>query len=199
MANIKKIESLFKKNGYIMRTSELRQAKVFYENIQKLLSDGVIERIKRGVYHWVSQDDGSEVRVINNLFPDAILCTDTALFHYGYSDRTPAEWHLAFDKDISKQRVKIDYPFVKAYFLEPSLLGVGLAKSEIDGHKVCIYDKERTICDCLRYLNKMDKEIFNKAIQAYVNDPKKNISALTQYAKKLRVQKKVNDFIGVWL
>ena len=31
----------------------------------------------------------------------------------------------------------------------------------------------------------MDKEIFNKAIQGYVNDPKKNIPNLMMYAKKL--------------
>ena len=69
----------------------------------------------------------------------------------------------------------------------------------IDGHEVRIYDKDRLICDCLRYRNKMDKEIFNKAIQNYVKDSKKNISSLMQYAKVLRVQKRVKDLIGVWL
>lgn len=48
-------------------------------------------------------------------------------------------------------------------------------------------------------MSKMDKEIFNKAIQGYVNDPKKNIPNLMMYAKKLRVQKKVKELIGVWL
>lgn len=48
-------------------------------------------------------------------------------------------------------------------------------------------------------MSKMDKEIFNKAIQRYVNDPQKNIPNLMEYAKALRVQKKVNDLIGVWL
>ena len=48
-------------------------------------------------------------------------------------------------------------------------------------------------------MSKMDREIFNKAIQGYVNDPKKNIPNLMMYAKKLRVQKKVKELIGVWL
>jgi hypothetical protein len=68
-----------------------------------------------------------------------------------------------------------------------------------DGEEVCIYDKDRTICDCLKNMNRMDKEIFNKAIQNYVKDPKKNIPNLMQYAKELRVQRKVKDLIGVWL
>ena len=51
----------------------------------------------------------------------------------------------------------------------------------------------------MKNMNKMDKEIFNKAIQSYVKDPKKNIPNLMQYAKELRVQKRVRDLIGVWL
>ena len=44
-----------------------------------------------------------------------------------------------------------------------------------------------------------DKEIFNKAIQGYVKDSKKNIPNLMKYAKVLRVQKRVKEMIGVWL
>ena len=51
----------------------------------------------------------------------------------------------------------------------------------------------------LKNMSKMDKEVFNKAIQSYVKDPHKNIPNLMEYAKALRVQKKVNDLIGVWL
>ena len=69
----------------------------------------------------------------------------------------------------------------------------------MDFIEVHIYDRDHTICDVLRNMNKMDKEIFNKAIQNYVRDPKKNIPNLMQYAKELRIQKRVKDLIGVWL
>ena len=106
---------------------------------------------------------------------------------------------MAVDKNISKYKIKIDYPFVKTYFFEPDVLKLGVTQKIVDGIYMNIYDKDRTICDCLRYMGKMDKEIFNKAIQSYVKDPKKNIPNLMQYAKSLRVQKKVKDLIGVWL
>ena len=133
------------------------------------------------------------------LFPDAILCMDTALRYYGYSDRTPGEWHLAVSKDSGKSRFNIDYPFVKPYYVEPSVLELGLTNGNMDGHTVRIYDKDRLICDCLRYRNKMDKEIFNKAIRAYIEDPGKNIPKLMEYAGPLRVKKLAKDLIGVWL
>jgi predicted transcriptional regulator of viral defense system len=193
------IRWLFEQHGYVMRTAELRAAKIYYEDIQKLLADGIIEKIKQGYYHLIDEYNYSEANIIRRLFPDAVLCMNTALFYYGYSDRTPAEWHLAVDKDISKYRVKIDYPFVKTYFFESGLLHLGVTEGRFDQTALNVYDRDRTICDCLRYMGKMDKEILNKAIQGYVKDPKKNIPNLTQYAKPLRVQQKVKDLIGVWL
>jgi proline dehydrogenase len=62
-----------------------------------------------------------------------------------------------------------------------------------------IYDRERVICDCLRQMNKMNRETFNTAIQAYVADPKKKIKNLSSYAKQLRVYNKAQNVIGVWL
>jgi len=64
---------------------------------------------------------------------------------------------------------------------------------------VRIYDKDRVLCDCLRYRNKMDPEIFNKAIRSYVNDPGKSIPHLMAYAEPLRVKQVVKSMIGVWL
>jgi len=194
------VKGLFENNGYVMRTSELLAAKLYYKDIQNLLRDGMIEKLKKGYYYLTDEHSSySEASIINRLFPDAVLCMHTALFYYGYNDRTPAEWHLAVDKDIARYRVKIDYPFIKTYFFEPSLVNLGVTEGRVDCTDMRIYDRDRTICDCLRYMGKMDKEIFNKAIQGYVKDPKKNIPNLMQYAMPLRVQRKVKDLIGVWL
>ena len=197
--DMKNVRKLFDRHHYIMTTAELLEAKLYYADIQQLLNAGLIERIKRGYYHWIEDCGESEVVMINHLFPDAVLCMETALFYYGYSDRNPAEWNFAIDRNVSKQRTKIDYPFIKAYRVESELVTLGETEGQIDFQKVRIYDRERTICDVLRNMNKMDKEIFNKAIQGYVKDPKKNIPNLMEYAKVLRVQKRVKELIGVWL
>ena len=106
---------------------------------------------------------------------------------------------MAVSKDSGKSRFKIDYPFVKPYYVEPSVLELGRTAGEMDGHTIRIYDKDRVICDCLRYRNKMDKEIFNQAIQHYIQDPAKSIPKLMAYAGPLRVKKIAKALIGVWL
>jgi hypothetical protein len=45
----------------------------------------------------------------------------------------------------------------------------------------------------------MDRETYNKAIQGYVNDSRKAVANLIEYAKKRKMLKKVTDRIGVWL
>lgn len=193
------LKELFSRYNYVMTTAELTKSKVYYADIKRLLDEGLIERVRRGYYHWILDNGESEVVIINRLFPDAVLCMETALFYYKYSDRNPTEWNFSIDKNISKLRTNVDYPFIKAYRVEPELVTLGETEGEIDSHKVHIYDRDRTICDVLRNMNKMDKEIFNKAVQGYVKDPKKNIPNLMKYAKVLRVQKRVKDIIGVWL
>lgn len=190
---------IFLNYNFTMTTAQLNKEKLYYRDIQRMLDEGLIEKVKRGYYHWIEDYGTSEVALINSLFPDAVFCMETALFFYKYSDRNPAEWNITVDKNTSRQRTNIDYPFIKAYRVEPALLNLGETDGIIEFTKVRIYDRDRTICDVLRNMSKMDKEIFNKAIQRYVNEPQKNIPNLMEYAKALRVQKKVNDLIGVWL
>ena len=190
---------IFLNYNFTMTTAQLNKEKLYYRDIQRMLDEGLIEKVKRGYYHWIEDYGTSEVALINSLFPDAVFCMETALFFYKYSDRNPAEWNITVDKNTSRQRTNIDYPFIKAYRVEPALLNLGETDGIIEFTKVRIYDRDRTICDVLRNMSKMDKEIFNKAIQRYVNDQQKNIPNLMEYAKALRVQKKVNDLIGVWL
>ena len=199
MHDVQYYKSIFDKYGGMMRTAQLAEEKIFYPQREKLIADGYVEKIRRGYYQWINPDDFSEVGTVIRLFPDAILCMDTALRYYGYSDRTPGDWHLAVSKDSGKSRFKIDYPFVKPHYVEPAILELGLTTGSMDGHAIRIYDKERLICDCLRYRNKMDKEIFNKAIQKYIADPEKSIPKLMEYAGPLRVKKLAKDLIGVWL
>ena len=199
MRDIDTAKRIFERYGGIMKTSELSKEKIYYADFAYLIQEGVVEKVRHGYYQWIDSDNLSEAVTIARLFPDGILCMDTALRHYGYSDRTPAEWHIAVSKYSNRSRFKIDYPFVKSYFVAPDVLEIGLCEQEIDDNKVRMYDKERVICDCLRYRNKMDKEIFNKAIQGYVSDTSKSIPKLMEYSVPLRCQKLVKDLIGVWL
>lgn len=199
MKSIDEYKKLFHRYGGMMQTKDLLKEKIQYRTLQNLIAQGCVEKIRYGYYQWADPNDFSEVGLVIRLFPDAIFCMETALRYYEYSDRMPSEWHLAVSKDSGKSRFKIDYPFVKPHYIAPACLEIGLTYGNMDGHSVRIYDKERVICDCLRLRNRMDKEIFNKAIQGYIADPEKNIPRLLEYAQALRVKRTAKELIGVWL
>ena len=152
--DIETLRKLFCSHNYVMATAELTASKLYDADIKQPLDEGLIEKIRRGYYRWTQDDGECEVVIIIRLFPDAVICMETALFYYRYSDRNPAEWNYAIDKNVSKRRTKMDYPFIKAYRVEPELAAPGEPEGGMDSHKVRIYDCDCTICDVLRNMRK---------------------------------------------
>lgn len=183
----------------IIRTAELNNMGFLSREIAELVNIGKLERIKQGYYRLAEIENDSDAKLISELYPDGVLCMTTALFYYGYSDRTPLTWDIAVDRNASKARFNIDYPYVKPYFIDKTHLGYGITEAIYEDYILKIFDRDRLICECIKHENKMDREIYNKAIQAYINDSKKNITNLLDYAKQRNIHKKVRERIGVWL
>ena len=184
----------------LIRTSELNGLSIYSKEISELVQKGYIERVKQGYYRIVEHtEDHSEAKLISQLYPDGIICMVSALFYYGYSDRTPINWDIAIDRNTSKARFNIDYPYVKPYYIDKAHLEYGVTEGRYEDCVLKIFDRDRLICECIKHENKMDREIYNKAIIYYINDSQKNITNLLEYAKKRNVHKKVRERIGVWL
>ena len=193
------LREVFGRYGGVMKTSELREAGLYYKKIQNLLEQDKIEQIRRGYYQYTQENSFSEIPILKALFPDGVLCMESALDYYGYTDKTPSAWHLAIDSKTGRTRFHISYPIVKAHFLRTNRYLLGIEEVEIDGIIMRIYDRERTICDLLFHRNKLDAEIFNTAIHRYIAEQKKHEARLMKYAKLLRVEKKIKEVLGIWL
>ena len=88
---------------------------------------------------------------------------------------------------------------MKPYYQELKFLKVGVTTYESQGVNIKIFDKNRTICDVLRYEKKLGKEIYSNAIRKYIQDPTKSIQLLFKYAKIFNITHKVQTQIGIWL
>jgi predicted transcriptional regulator of viral defense system len=194
------IRELSKEGNGLIKAFELAKLGVQPYRIRQLMENKILERVRHGYYRLVSDAEMlSEEALIAQLFPDGVISMYSALFYHGYSDRTPMAWDIAIDKNTSKARFKLDYPYVQPYYLEPHLLTFGVTIAEYPDCEMKIFDRDRMICECLKYEQKMDRETYHKAIQAYVADTTKNIANLLSYAEKRRVLRKAKDRIGVWL
>ena len=131
--------------------------------------------------------------------PEGIVCVESALFYYGYSDFTPRLWTLAVPRTISRAKIKIDDVPIKVYYIPNQYYELGKISADFDGTTLSIYDRERTICDCFKYRTRLDNELFNKAIHTYVADEQKSLRNLSKYAREMGLFKRVNELMEVML
>ena len=195
---LEKVIQCIDENGGIVKKEQLSDLGIDYRRILDFVDRKEIIRIKNGYYTY-GVDRFSEEELVAKLFPDGLLCMESALYAYGYISRKPYGFTLAVDKNTSKSRFKLDYPKVIPYYTEPESLKIGATTITYANCQFQIYDKERVICDCLKYESKMDRMDFKEAIQSYIKDEDKDISALMEYARERKVVKKVQSLIGVWL
>ncbi|MFP3155627.1 hypothetical protein LQZ18_14610 [Lachnospiraceae bacterium ZAX-1] len=195
---IEQIKMAIIKNGGLIKTAQLYEFNLDYRKIQSLVDEGVIQRVKNG-YYGNSFEKKSEESIIAGLFPDAVLCLDSALFYHNYIENRPYCWHLAIDKNTSKSRFKLEYPLIQAYYTEPEVLLMGTESMKLGEGSLRIYNKERLICDCLKFENKLERGTLQQAIMAYIKEPEKDIQKLMEYARARKVILKVQNRIGAWL
>ena len=185
--------------GSIAKTSDFVAAGIPAVDIVNLCNTGYLERIRHGYYQLADGNTSSEEQLIATLIPKAIICVESALFHYGYSDFAPRKWSIAVPRSMSRTKLEVDALALQTYYVQPEIYELGRVTDDFSGVKLSVYDRERTICDCFKYRSRLDHEIFSKALNAYVKDEKKNLQNLSIYAKKLRVYKKVNELMSVLL
>ena len=103
------------------------------------------------------------------------------------------------DRDSGKSKYDIEYPLIEPYYQELKYLSIGVTTFEVQGIEVKIFDRDRTMCDIMRYEKKLEKEVFSNAVMRYTKDPQKNIRRLFEYAEIFNITKKIQSQIGKWL
>lgn len=192
-------KNIIKELGGIAKTSDLNKRGIQNYELSYLYEEGYINKTRHGYYRVEESSSLSEEVMLASYIKEAIVCMESALLYYGYSDHTPNAWTIAVPRTISRTKIKNSGLKLKVYYVLNDKFELGKSEGIFNGIQLAVYDRERVLCDCFKYRNKMDSETFNKALKAYANDNEKNITNLIKYAKELRVYKKVVEIMGVLL
>ena len=185
--------------GGIAKSADFVAAGIRAVDVVSLCNAGYLDRVRHGYYQMAEQNEATEEQMLVTLIPQGIVCVESALFYYGYSDFAPRKWSVAVPRTISRTKLDVDALPLQTYFVQQDLYELGKTTGDFHDVTLPVYDRERTICDCFKYRSRLDTELFSKALNAYANDPQKNLSNLSIYAKKLRVYKKVIELMEVLL
>ena len=193
------LKKVIENNGGIAKTSDFAANGINKYEVAAFCKEGIIERIRRGFYQLPQSKSITEEQLIREFLPQGIICVESALFHYGYSDFSPREWSIAVPRTATRVVKSIEEFPMKAYYIQKEFLDIGKSVSNFNGVILPVYDRERTICDCFKYRTKLDNEIFNKAVNVYAVDEKKNLANLSKYAKEMKLYTKVMNVMEVLL
>lgn len=197
MNNFEKILKIMNNNGGYITTKELDDNNINRYFLTKMVERKKINRISRGYYGLMDYNVDEYYKIIS-MSERAVFSMNTALYLHNLSDRTPLIFDITvpyyYGGNLRKNKK------VNLYFVKKSILNLG--KIEITspfGMKIKVYDKERTICDIVKNKNNIDMEIFSNAIKNYIKSSDKNLNKLMRYAKELKVEKKIREYMEVIL
>ena len=185
-----------KNNGYVTTKEVVKNGinKTFLTNMVK---NGTLVRISRGYYGLPNYIEDEYYKIASKS-KNARFSMATALYLHNLSDRTPLVYNITLPfgySGVLQKEKKVILNFVKRELLD---LGV-IEMTSPFGMKIKVYDIERTICDIIKNKNKIDAEIFSKALKDYAKSKNKNLSKLTKYARAMNIEKKVSEYMEVLL
>ena len=184
-----KILNLFN-NGFL-RNKDLVDNNIPSVYLTRLVNNNVIERVSRGLY-VMTNSLPDDLVILQNKSKNAIYSNMTALYLYGFSDRLPIKYDITVNSGYNGSLQEVDN--VNLFYTKKELLNLGEIVYRLDsGNLIKVYDLERTICDVIKNKNRLDQELVNKALRKYFYSKEKNTLKLYEYAKKMKIYKKVRS------
>ena len=183
-------------NGYI-QTKTVTENGIPKNYLNELVNENRLLKVNIGLY-MLPDCFIDEYFMFQYTNTDAIFSLETALYLHNYSDRIPTIYYITVPRNYGgnlREKKNVELLYIKKEFYD-----IGI--TEIDsplGQKIKVYDLERTICDIVKYKNKIDPEIFSKALKEYSRSKNKNLNNLIIYARKLKVDDEVRKYMEVML
>ncbi len=194
MDNYEKIIEILNKNNGIITSQMLSDRDIPSIYLTRMVKQGKLQRIDRGIY-------STEEVVLDEYYflyqknQRAIFSFSSALYLHGLTDRIPYQMEITLPSSYNSSHINEDvtiHKVIKKYYSLGRII-----KKTMFGNEVACYDIERTICDLVRFRDRIDVEIFKKALIGYKNHPERDYQKLRQYAQTMGISKQINDLLDV--
>jgi predicted transcriptional regulator of viral defense system len=173
----------YNNNGYA-RMKNLKEAGFHTRVIAKALRDGIIEKIKPGLYKLVdySWDEYSSFVDICMAKKEAVICLSSALQYYNLSSINPGMTSVAVPHNTAK--FVLDYPPITTYYFSDIIYPIEIEHKQTKQGYFNIYSLEKTICDVFLYRNKVGEDIVLESLKNYFQQKEVNLPKLYNVAKQ---------------
>ena len=187
---------IMRRNSFLSSATVKKQGRTAYYKMLEDVHQGELIQVRRGVYANIDQLSGN-MTDINTIGPDGILCLWSAWNIHQLTTSMPQAFHVAVKRD---RKVTVpSFPKIEIHHYTESILKLGIMKMKIDGFNIRVYDVERSVCDAVKFRNKVGMDVCSEIINNYLERPNRNLSRLMDYARILRVGTILEQYLQVKL
>ncbi len=189
------IHSLIKEHGGYISTKDINDRSTYYQLLDEV-KKGRIIRIRQGLYA-LEEDMAKQMIDIEKIVPHGILCLYSAWTYYQLTTQIPLEYYVAVDRG---RKIRLPgYPPIKLCYWSKNVYQLGVNEVTLDEFKVRIYDLEKSVCDAIKYRSKIGIDISSEIFKNYLQRKDRNIDKLMKYAKILRVETTLKNYMEIQL
>jgi predicted transcriptional regulator of viral defense system len=183
------------KDKYI-RTKDLIKSGYHPRKIKEMADRNEIIKIKKGLYRKVTDNEPENQGFIDLAVavPIGVICLLSAVSYHELSTFNPSSISIAIPHGARMQ--KIYYPPTKMYLFSPDMYKTGIEEIKNGGYSFKIYSKEKTICDCFRYRNKVGIDVAKESIREYLRLKNRDIVKLLKTAEICRVKHLIDPWLN---
>ena len=190
------ILELFKKNNGILESKQVAELDIDNKVLQRLVQSEEIERIGRGLYIDANYME-DEYLITQYRCKKGVYSHETALFFHDLCNRTPFKLMLTIPTGHNT-RLIYDKEKYKFFYCKKEFYEIGKMNLKSPyGNEIVVYDKERTICDCLRKKDKLDTDLVLDAVKRYMTEPGSDFAQLLRYAEIFHIRELVRQYMEV--
>lgn len=194
-----KAKEIFQKNNSILRRREAIKLGVPEYIIYEMSKSGELIQEARGVYRLADSDPLSDPDLVQTslLIPKGVVFLISALYFHRLTTQIPHWVYLALPRGTNYP--KVEYPPIKAFFRSTKQYASGIEEHTIDGVKVRVYSREKTVADCFKYQREVGKDVALEALRDYMTDRSRDVNELMKYTRVNRVEKSILPYVETLL
>lgn len=200
MTNYQKIEEILNINNGYITSKDIRLNKIPPSLFTKYKRDNDLVKIYRGFYSkkdWLIDD----YLVFQYIYPNLIFSLRSALFIHKLItlDKLSSilyglEVTSIKGSTISSFKFFKEVTFHVIQSKEEYELGIMEVNSPFN-NKIKVYDKEKTICDLVKFKSQIELTLYLEVLFRYFNSKDKDITKLINYSKVMNIEDKVKRVI----
>jgi predicted transcriptional regulator of viral defense system len=179
----------------VLRPRDLQPLGIPRSVLGRLVEDGLLERVGRGLYRSPQAELGPHHTLVEVAaqVPSGVVNLLSALAFHDLTDELPGAVWLAIPR--GSQSPKVDTVRLELTWTAPRFLTLGVVHHTIEGITVPVTDPARTVADCFKYRSRVGVDVAIAALRDYLATHRAGRDTLWRMAELCRVRSVLRPYL----